>query len=53
MLGFSQMILGGVMMPLTGIAGDSNPLPMAILMLAGYLLSELVYHLMIRRHAEA
>ncbi len=53
LLGFSQMILGGVMMPLTGIAGDSNPLPMAILMLAGYLLSELVYHLMIRRHAEA
>jgi len=53
LLGFSQMILGGVMMPLTGIAGDSNPLPMAILMLAGYLLSELVYHLMIRRYAEA
>ena len=48
LLGFSQMILGGVMMPLTGIAGDSNPLPMAILMLAGYVLSEIVYRAMIR-----
>ena len=48
LLGFSQMILGGVMMPLTGIAGDSNPLPMAILMLAGYVISEIVYRAMIR-----
>ena len=48
LLGFSQMILGGAMMPLVGIAGPDNPLPMAVLMLAGYTLSLLVYSTMIR-----
>ena len=42
------MILGGAMMPLVGIAGPDNPLPMAVLMLAGYTLSLLVYSTMIR-----
>ncbi len=51
LLGFSQMILGGAMMPLVGIAGDSNPLPMGILMLSGYLLSILVYYTMIHQKA--
>lgn len=49
LLGFSQMILGGAMMPLVGIAGDDNPLPMGILMLSGYLLSILVYYTMIHK----
>ena len=49
LLGFSQMILGGAMMPLVGIAGDSNPLPMGILMLSGYLLSVLIYYTMIHK----
>ena len=49
LLGFSQMILGGAMMPLVGIAGDDNPLPMGILMLGGYLLSILVFYTMIYR----
>ena len=48
LLGFSQMILGGAMMPLVGIAGPDNPLPMAVLMLAGYTLSLLVYSTLIR-----
>lgn len=51
LLGFSQMILGGAMMPLVGIAGESNPLPMGILMLSGYLLSIFIYYTMIHQKA--
>lgn len=49
LLGFSQMILGGAMMPIVGAAGDSNPIPMAVLMLSGYVLSGVVYRMMIRK----
>lgn len=49
LLGFSQMILGGAMMPIVGAAGDSNPVPMAVLMLSGYALSGVVYRMMIRK----
>lgn len=49
LLGFSQMILGGAMMPIVGAAGDSNPIPMAVLMLSGYVLSGGVYRMMIRK----
>ena len=49
LLGFSQMILGSAMMPIVGAAGDSNPIPMAVLMLSGYVLSGVVYWMMIRK----
>lgn len=35
LIGFFSMISGGVMAPLVGIAGSSNALPMAIIMLLG------------------
>ena len=36
LIGFFSMMLGGVMMPLVGIAGDHTAMPMAILMVTGY-----------------
>ena len=36
LIGFFSMISGGVMAPLVGIAGSHNALPMAIIMLFGY-----------------
>ncbi len=42
-LGFFSMILGGVMMPLVGIAGDRTPLPMAVLMVLGYGLGVVIF----------
>ncbi len=47
LLGFFNMILGGVMMPVTGIAGDHTAVPMAVLMVAGYALSLIVFYKMI------
>ncbi len=47
LLGFFNMILGGVMMPVTGIAGDHTAVPMAVLMVLGYLLSLVVFYKMI------
>ena len=47
--GFCQTILGGAMMPLVGINGDADPMPMTILMLVGYLLSELVCRTLLRK----
>lgn len=44
LIGFFSMVLGGVMMPLVGIAGDHTALPMAILMLAGYALGAIVFY---------
>lgn len=37
------------MMPLVGINGDADPMPMTILMLVGYLLSELVCRTLLRK----
>lgn len=36
LIGFFSMSLGGIMMPLVGIAGDHTAMPMAILMVTGY-----------------
>lgn len=47
LLGFFSMILGGVCMPLAGIAGDHTAVPMGILMVAGYWLALLVFYKMI------
>ena len=44
LIGFFSMVLGGLMMPLVGIAGDATALPMAILMLAGYALGTIVFY---------
>lgn len=49
LIGFFSMVLGGVMMPLVGIAGDRTALPMAILMLTGYALGVLVFYSRIRK----
>lgn len=49
LLGFCQTILGGAMMPLVGINGDADLMPMTILMLVGYLLSELVCRTLLRK----
>lgn len=50
LLGFFNMILGGVMMPVTGIAGDHTAVPMAVLMVLGYLLSLVVFYKMIAKN---
>ena len=38
------MVLGGLMMPLVGIAGDHTAIPMAVLMLTGYALGAIVFY---------
>lgn len=47
LLGFFSMILGGVMMPVVGIAGDQTALPMGILMTSGYVLALAAFYTMI------
>lgn len=47
LLGFFSMILGGVMMPVVGIAGDETAIPMGVLMVAGYGLALAVFYKMI------
>jgi len=44
LIGFFSMVLGGVMMPLVGIAGDHTAIPMAVLMLTGYTLGAIVFY---------
>ncbi|MBR2214737.1 MAG: multidrug effflux MFS transporter [Selenomonadaceae bacterium] len=44
LIGFFSMILGGVMMPLVGIAGDNTAVPMLILMILGYGGANVVFH---------
>ena len=43
LIGFAQMILGGLMMPLVGIAGGASAIPMGVLMLAGYTLGGITF----------
>ena len=43
LIGFAQMILGGLMMPLVGIAGSDTAIPMGIIMLTGYTLGLLTF----------
>ena len=47
LIGFFSMILGGCMMPIVGIAGDHTAVPMGIIMVLGYFLGFICYHLMI------
>ena len=47
LIGCAQMILGGVMMPVVGIAGDHTAVPMGIIMLTGYLLANIVFRKLI------
>ena len=47
LLGFFNMILGGALMPLAGIAGDHSALPMGIIMALCYALSLIVFRTMI------
>lgn len=47
LIGFFSMILGGVMMPVTGIAGDHTAVPMGIIMVVCYALSLVVFYTMI------
>ena len=47
LIGFFSMISGGVMAPLVGIAGSHNAMPMAIIMLLGYLGSLIFFLTMI------
>lgn len=50
LLGFFSMILGGLCMPLTGIAGDHTAIPMGIIMAAGYLLAAAAFYGMVAPH---
>lgn len=47
LLGFFSMILGGVAMPLAGIAGDHTAVPMGILMVIGYAMAAVTFYTMI------
>lgn len=47
LIGFFSMISGGLMAPVVGIAGSHNALPMAIVMLVGYILSLIIFLKMI------
>lgn len=51
LIGCAQMILGGVMMPVVGIAGDQTAVPMGIIMCVGYLLANAAfYHFIAPEH---
>ncbi len=50
LIGFFNMILGGVMMPVTGIAGDHTAVPMGIIMVTCYVLSLVVFYKMIQEN---
>ena len=50
LIGFFNMILGGVMMPITGIAGDHTAVPMGIIMVTCYVLSLVVFYKMIQEN---
>mgnify|MGYP007022258363 CR=1 FL=1 len=41
------MVLGGVMMPVVGVAGDHTAVPMAVIMVSGYVFSILCFYKMI------
>lgn len=47
LIGFFSMILGGVMMPAVGIAGDQTAVPMAVIMTVFYILADIVLAKMI------
>ena len=43
LIGFAQMILGGLMMPLVGLFGADTAIPMGVIMLTGYTLGLLTF----------
>lgn len=47
LLGFAQMILGGAMMPLVGIAGDTTAVPLGIIMVVCYALANVAFEMFI------
>lgn len=47
LIGFFSMVLGGVMMPVVGVAGDHTAVPMAVIMVSGYVFSILCFYKMI------
>ncbi len=44
LIGFCSMLAGGLMAPLVGIAGSSNALPMAVIMVLGNLFGFLIFY---------
>ena len=48
LIGFFSMISGGVMAPLVGIGGSADPMPMAVIMVAGQAGALVCYWIMIR-----
>lgn len=44
LIGFFSMSLGGVMMPVVGIAGDQTALPMGIIMVVCYVLAVIMFY---------
>jgi len=47
LIGFAQMILGGLMMPLVGIAGSDTAIPMGIIMITGYTLGLITFLMLV------
>ena len=48
LLGFFSMFLGGIMMPAAGFFGTDTGMPMAVIMLTGFVLGMICYYTMIR-----
>ena len=48
LLGFCSMFLGGIMMPAAGFFGTDTGIPMAVIMLTGFVLGMICYWTMIR-----
>ena len=48
LLGFFSMFLGGIMMPAAGFFGTDTGIPMAVIMLTGFVLGMICYWTMIR-----
>ena len=48
LLGFFSMFLGGIMMPAAGFFGIDTGIPMAVIMLTGFVLGMICYYTMIR-----
>ena len=48
LLGFFSMFLGGIMMPAAGFFGTVTGIPMAVIMLTGFVLGMICYYTMIR-----
>ena len=48
LLGFFSMFLGGIMMPAAGFFGTDTGIPMAVIMLIGFVLGMICYYTMIR-----